>query len=224
MNPQASRFAGSPPTSMRVRIEQNGPDITITIRSDEETVEKLRIGSDDNHNQIHGAPMKSSATWRGTVLAVDSLATFGADELRMNDRWTRSPDGRSLTFEEHHQFKTEPAGDETMVLEKEPNAAWEPSFVPPTAEVKYKNIQIMKGMPASRLMPVMIMFTKSLGVECSYCHIPNDFAKDDKPTKATARRMLKMVHQINDENFGENRSVSCWTCHRGSTKPESQPK
>ncbi len=30
--------------------------------------------------------------------------------------------------------------------------------------------------------------------------------------------MLKMVHQINDENFAETRAVSCWTCHRGSTE------
>ena len=224
LNPQASHFSGSPPAEMWVRVEQNGPNITITIRGEEETVEKLRIGSDDNQGQIHGAPMKSAARWDGSTLAIDSVATFGADELRMSDRWTLSPDGQTLTFQEHHQFKAEPAGDEAMVFEKQPNAAWAPSFVPPTAELKYKNIQVMKGMPASRLMPVMMMFTKSLGVECSYCHIPGEFAKDDKPTKETARRMLKMVHQINDQNFAETRSVSCWTCHRGSTKPESQPK
>ena len=224
LNAQASHFSGSPPAEMWVRLEQNGPDITITIRGDEEEVEKLRIGSDDNQGQIHGAPMKSAAKWDGSTLAVDSVATFGADELRMNDRWTLSPDGKSLTFQERHQFKTEPAGDETMVFDKQPNETWEPTFKPMTAELKYKNIQVMKGMPATRLMPVMMMFTKSLGIECSYCHVPGEFAKDDKPAKATARRMLKMVHQINDENFAETSPVSCWTCHRGSTKPESQPK
>ncbi len=142
----------------------------------------------------------------------------------MSDRWTLSPGGQALTFQEHHQFKAEPAGEETMVFEKQPDCGLGAFLRTPTAELKYKNIQVMKGMPASRLMPVMMMFTKSLGVECSYCHNSNEFAKDDKPTKATARRMLKMVHQINDQNFVETRPVSCWTCHRGSTKPESQPK
>jgi hypothetical protein len=224
LNPKVRQASGRPPSEMQVRIEQGGSGITITIRGDEEEIEKLRIGTDNNHNQIHGAPMISAVKWEGSTLVVDSVATFGADELRMNDRWTLSSDGQTLTFQEHHQFKAEPAGDETMVFEKQNDATWAPSFVPPTAELKYKNIQVMKGMPASRLMPVMMMFTKSLGVECNYCHVPDEFAKDDKPTKATARRMLKMVHQINDENFAETRPVACWTCHRGSTKPESQPK
>ncbi len=119
LNPQASHFSGSPPVEMWVRVEQNGPDITITIRGEEETVEKLRIGSDDNLGQIHGAAMKSAARWDGSTLAIDSVATFGADELHMSDRWTLSPGGQALTFQEHHQFKAEPAGEETMVFEKQ---------------------------------------------------------------------------------------------------------
>ncbi len=221
LNPQASSGKSN---DMRVRIEANGPDITITIRGDEETVEELRVGSDDNRNQIHGAPMKSAATWEGGTLVVESVATFEDGDLHMTDRWSLSPDGKTLTFKEHHQYKTEPPGDDTMVFYRQSSAAWEPSDKPQTAEEKYKNIQVMTGMPASRLMPVMKMFTKSLGVECSFCHIPGEFAKDDKPPKATARRMLKMVHQINDENFSGNRPVSCWMCHRGSMKPESEPK
>lgn len=80
LNPQASHFSGSPPAEMWVRVEQNGPDITITIRGEEETVERLRIGSDDSLGQIHAAPMKSSARWDGSTLAIDSVATFGADD------------------------------------------------------------------------------------------------------------------------------------------------
>ncbi|HEY6392639.1 MAG TPA: c-type cytochrome [Bryobacteraceae bacterium] len=95
---------------------------------------------------------------------------------------------------------------------------------PKPAEEVYKNIQVMKGVPAPRLMGAMQFFTKSLGVECSYCHVPNEFDKDDKAPKNTARKMLTMVHQINGDNFPNNQVVSCWMCHRGSAKPEAFPK
>jgi hypothetical protein len=224
MNPEASHRSGDAARDMRVRIEQSGSDLTITLRGEEETVQKLHVGSQDNSNQIHGVPMKSAAQWEGKTLAVDSIATFPDGELRMSDLWSLSPDGITLTFKEHHQFGKEPPGNDTMVFDKQDPATWEPSGKPEMAEEKYKNIQVMKGMPASRLMPVMNMFTKSLGVQCSYCHVPGQFPSDDKPAKLTARNMLKMVHQINDENFPEHRQVSCWTCHRGSTKPETAPK
>ena len=51
-----------------------------------------------------------------------------------------------------------------------------------TAEQAYKNIQVLKGMPASQLDAVMAFFTGSLGVKCNHCHIPGQFEKDDKPT------------------------------------------
>jgi len=79
---------------------------------------------------------------------------------------------------------------------------------PKPAEEVYKNIQVMKGVPAPRLMGAMQFFAKSLGVECSYCHVPNEFDKDDKAPKSTARKMLKMVHQINGDNFPDNQVVS----------------
>ena len=95
---------------------------------------------------------------------------------------------------------------------------------PKPAEEVYKNIQVMKGVPAPRLMGAMQFFTKSLGVECSYCHVPNEFDKDDKTPKNATRKMLTMVHQINGDNFPDNQVVSCWMCHRGSVKPEAFPK
>src|SRR6185312_6755427 len=46
---------------------------------------------------------------------------------------------------------------------------------------------------------------------------------DDKPVKATARRMLQMVAEINKANFGGQPVVTCNTCHRGSTRPLPVP-
>ena len=136
-----------------------------------------------------------------------------------------SPDKQTLTFTERHQFGAEPQPTEdTYPLDRQPDESWEPPQPPKLAEQVYKNIQVMKGVPAPRLMSAMMFFTKSLGVECNYCHIPNEYERDDKPAKHTARKMLNMAHQINEANFPNNQVVSCWMCHRGNLKPEASPK
>jgi len=95
------------------------------------------------------------------------------------------------------------------------------------AEEVFKNIQMLKGMPAARLLRVMNLgYSKSLGVDCTHCHVVDQWEKDDKPTKPIAREMMKMVKAINDEHLksipnlkGRNPVVNCTTCHRGQTKP-----
>jgi hypothetical protein len=91
-----------------------------------------------------------------------------------------------------------------------------------TAEQRFKNIQIFKGLPAAQLDPTMAFIAGSLGVKCSYCHL-NQFDKDDKPTKLVARRMIKMVFDLNKGSFNGERAVSCFTCHRGNPTPVSVP-
>ena len=88
------------------------------------------------------------------------------------------------------------------------------------AEQKYKNIQLLKGLPSDRLLKVMFAFKSSLGVDCTYCHIKDQFEKDDKPTKQTARKMIQLVRDTNVK-LGTTTRVTCFTCHRGSTRPAS---
>lgn len=88
------------------------------------------------------------------------------------------------------------------------------------AEQKYKNIQLLKGIPSERLMKVMFAFKSSLGVDCTYCHIKDQFEKDDKPSKQTARKMIQLVRDTNTK-LGTATRVTCFTCHRGSTRPAS---
>ena len=88
------------------------------------------------------------------------------------------------------------------------------------AEQKYKNIQLLKGIPSERLMKVMFAFKSSLGVDCTYCHIKDQFEKDDKPAKQTARKMIQLVRDTNAK-LGTATRVTCFTCHRGSTRPAS---
>jgi len=92
-----------------------------------------------------------------------------------------------------------------------------------TTEQRYKNIQLFKGRPASDLEPTMAFISGSLGVRCNFCHVPSDFSKDDKPTKLAARKMIQMVFDINKGSFNGEGAVSCFTCHRGKSKPVSVP-
>ena len=95
------------------------------------------------------------------------------------------------------------------------------------AETVFKNIQFLKGVPAARLLAVMkIGYSRSLGVNCTHCHVVDQWEKDDKPTKQTARDMAQMVRTINNDLLkniknlkSESPVINCTTCHRGQTKP-----
>jgi hypothetical protein len=101
-----------------------------------------------------------------------------------------------------------------------------------------KNLQVLdKGLSGRELVATMRSFTRALAVRCQHCHVykgddPDDlntfdFASDEKPEKRTARAMLRMVAQINDEYFtGTGASgapaeakVTCYNCHRGERQP-----
>ncbi len=92
-----------------------------------------------------------------------------------------------------------------------------------TAEQRFKNIQIFKDISATQLDPTMAFISGSLGVRCNYCHVVNQFDKDEKPPKLTARRMIQMVLDLNKGSFNGQGAVSCYTCHRGKPIPVSVP-
>ncbi|HEY7179794.1 MAG TPA: c-type cytochrome [Blastocatellia bacterium] len=89
-----------------------------------------------------------------------------------------------------------------------------------TMEQKYKNIQILKGMPASQMRPMMNYISASLGVGCAFCHVRTgdrmEFEKDDIDHKQIARRMIQMTMDLNKNSFQGRTRVSCYTCHRGA--------
>jgi photosynthetic reaction center cytochrome c subunit len=91
------------------------------------------------------------------------------------------------------------------------------------AEEQFKNIQVLKGIPADQLFPTMQFITASLGVQCDFCHVQGAFEKDDKKTKQKARLMMQMMIAINADNFDGHRAVTCNTCHNGTTKPQAIP-
>src|SRR5437763_453342 len=91
-----------------------------------------------------------------------------------------------------------------------------------TTDQEFKNIQVLKGIPAEELIPAMTYFNAALGVECNYCHVVQPtraFEKDDKEEKKTARQMITMTQAINKDNFKGNLEVGCATCHGGRAHP-----
>jgi photosynthetic reaction center cytochrome c subunit len=91
------------------------------------------------------------------------------------------------------------------------------------AEEQYKNIQVLKGVPADQVIPAMQFVATSLGVGCEFCHVEGAFEKDDKEQKKTARKMMTMMFAINKDSFEGHREVTCYSCHRGSTDPVGTP-
>ncbi|MBI4421050.1 MAG: c-type cytochrome [Gemmatimonadetes bacterium] len=99
----------------------------------------------------------------------------------------------------------------------------------------FTNLKVLpKEIGQQELLAVMRAQTTALGVRCWYCHEGTeellldkyDFAADKKPTKETARLMMKMVADLNAQYLAEVKSdrpsrirVTCATCHHGQALP-----
>jgi hypothetical protein len=105
-------------------------------------------------------------------------------------------------------------------------AAQEPAQ--PMAEDVFKNIQVLKGIPADEFMDTMGMFAASLIYDCTGCHVEDILTRREAFAEATpriqrARQMVVMVNALNRTYFGGQPRVTCFTCHRGSGFPETIP-
>src|SRR5271169_474305 len=99
---------------------------------------------------------------------------------------------------------------------------------PLLAEQAFKNVQVLRGIPAKEFMETMGFFAASLAMTCSDCHSDASASNwanyaDDTALKQTTRKMVLMVNAINSANFGGARSVTCYTCHRTSQRPKVVP-
>lgn len=92
------------------------------------------------------------------------------------------------------------------------------------AEEIFKNIELLRGKPASRLPGMMKALTGLLGVGCQYCHVTGHWELEEKQAKVTARKHFAMQNVLNDQYFNGENKVSCWTCHHGKPKAELMPE
>jgi hypothetical protein len=106
---------------------------------------------------------------------------------------------------------------------QEPKSAGQRSAGQKLAEEQFKNIQVLKGIPADQVIPAMQFISASLGVDCDYCHDHQAMDSDDKKPKKTARQMMTMMLDIDKNNFDGRLEVTCYSCHRGAAMLVSIP-
>jgi hypothetical protein len=108
---------------------------------------------------------------------------------------------------------------------------------PASAGASRPKLRVLQALPESQLFPLMNLLADSLGVRCDYCHVqvapdlvrtPSNVGgwvwdRDDKPQKRKAREMMQMVIDLNAGRFKGESRITCYTCHRGSTRPARTP-
>ena len=91
---------------------------------------------------------------------------------------------------------------------------------------------MLKGLTVPQFETEMRHFVQGVGLNCGGCHTRGNFASEDNPRKAIARRMIEMTQALNQKYFaawvpadGESTlgRVTCYTCHQGETTPKSAP-
>ena len=92
---------------------------------------------------------------------------------------------------------------------------------------EHKNLQVLnKNITDEELKKTMESFTAQLGVKCTFCHVADQYEKDDRGNKADARRMIKLVMEMKAKKadyFGprtKDAAINCALCHRGKSEPE----
>lgn len=103
-----------------------------------------------------------------------------------------------------------------------------PAQKPLLSDAVFKNVQLLKGIPVGEFMDTMGFFSASIGSNCVHCHVDDSLTHwekfaEDVPRKQTARRMIRMVDAINKANFGGQKVLTCYSCHRGDLRPEAVP-
>lgn len=92
----------------------------------------------------------------------------------------------------------------------------------------FRNVQVLKDVPAGQFLAMMNeQYGRGLGWACSNCHVPGQWASDEKKNKTLARGMQRLADRINATDLpalpeigtAEFDKVSCVTCHRGSGHP-----
>jgi hypothetical protein len=227
-DPAQSKFAGPPPASYLLIIDQDADKLTETIgtpgmHGDERTIYTYNLNGRPSNNSFHGIPirMEKPVMEANTLRLESKVGTTPPSAL--NQILTLSPDGNTLTMELVNSGGEHPS-DQKIVLTKQPDSVGAALRAPEeTAGARFKNVQLLKDLPASQFMDTMRYFAFSVGDRCDFCHVQNNFAADDKPTKKMARTMITMVHTVNTTYFDGHNEVRCYTCHRGQHEPQSRP-
>ncbi len=89
------------------------------------------------------------------------------------------------------------------------------------------DVEVIDGsMPARKFLALMDRYGAALGVNCTYCHVPGRYSREDSVQKEVTRKMVTMMDTINirflraiPKMSDTGVRIDCVTCHRGQLKP-----
>ena len=96
------------------------------------------------------------------------------------------------------------------------------------AAPEHKNLQVLdKNISKDELKKTMEGFAADLGVKCVFCHVGEQYEKDDRKQKNDARKMLRLVSEMRARKSDffkttvKDTAIHCAMCHRGKPQPEA---
>lgn len=124
LNASKSEFGPMPaPNSRTDKIKHEDPSLKVSTSSSTQAGDfniDLNYTTDgkETTNEIRGNQVKSTAKWEGDALVINSKGSFGGNDITITDKWTLSPDGKTLTIGRHF---VSPQGelDQKVVMEKQ---------------------------------------------------------------------------------------------------------
>ena len=126
LNAAKSDFGPAPAVSSRTdKIVQKGSSLKITRTQSTDAgqgTSELNCTTDgkDCDISVSGAALKISGAfkWVDDVLTFDAKGTYNGGDLKIQEKWGLSPDGKTLTIQRHLTV-SEGEVDQTIVLEKQ---------------------------------------------------------------------------------------------------------
>ncbi|NOK63168.1 MAG: photosynthetic reaction center cytochrome c subunit [Chloroflexi bacterium AL-W] len=122
----------------------------------------------------------------------------------------------------------DPAGDYFSPESQQAMAEYTTQFPEPQA------VEILQGMSTAEISAYMVsQVSGGLKVDCTYCHDISNFAGEGTAQKATARQMMLMTADLNQNFITQlpatvnqdvgNIQITCATCHNGQNIFETYP-
>lgn len=112
---------GAPKGATVLKVEHREPKLAETIFHEPEpkpvgTMEYVTDGSEGTVTAM-GNRMKARAAWEGAELVIVTWGSFGANEMKLTDRWRLSGDGQRLTLLRKYEGQGGPQ-TQKLVFEK----------------------------------------------------------------------------------------------------------
>lgn len=102
-----------PPTSQSMKVQHDDPNLKVTTQrsgpqGDDTADAKYSTDGKETTNTVQGQETKTTTTWDGDALVMNTKLDFQGNAITFNRKWTLSTDGKSLTDNIH---VTSPQGE-----------------------------------------------------------------------------------------------------------------